>query len=184
MSAPGAATGRAADLPVGKVMISLVALTAGAGTFAADWNDTHIYNPRWPPHAKFHNAQTMVSGAQLSAISLWQLWGRSGDRGSNLRWGTLFAALYWLLQAPAVLFPGAALTDPEFAGREPRIGPVPLNQITTQVLVLYPLLGVGYALERRRLGHQPTAHRPHRTPTPPHPDRHRALTDNPIGHPA
>ena len=152
-------TGGFSDLPVGKALISLVALTAGAGAFAADWNETHIHNPRWTPHAKFHNAQTMASGVQLCALSLWQLWGKRGDRHAALRWGTLFASLYWLQQAPAILFPGTALVDPEFAGREPRIGPVPLNQLTAQALVLYPLLGLGYALESRRLARRPSGQR-------------------------
>ncbi len=33
-----------------------------------------IYNPTWPPHAKFHNGQTMSMGAGLAAMTLWQLW--------------------------------------------------------------------------------------------------------------
>jgi hypothetical protein len=44
---------------VGKVLISLVAAETAAGPYMFDWNETHIYNPTWPPHAKFHNAQTM-----------------------------------------------------------------------------------------------------------------------------
>jgi hypothetical protein len=53
-------------IPIGRWLLSLVALFTIAGPYGADWNETHIYNPNWPPHAKFHNAQTMlVHGAQL-----------------------------------------------------------------------------------------------------------------------
>lgn len=37
-----------------------------------DWQQ-QLY---WPPHTKFHNAQTMVFGALLGLLSLWALWGR------------------------------------------------------------------------------------------------------------
>jgi hypothetical protein len=44
---------------LGKVLITVVALWSTGGSYIFDWNATHIYNPRWPPHAKCHNAQTM-----------------------------------------------------------------------------------------------------------------------------
>jgi hypothetical protein len=54
----------------GKALISLVAVETAVGPFRYDWNETHIYNPHWPPHAKFHNGQTMSLGAALSAAAL------------------------------------------------------------------------------------------------------------------
>ncbi|WP_443031254.1 DUF6640 family protein [Streptomyces sp. 3213.3] len=33
-----------------------------------------MHNPSWPPHAKFHNAQTMSLGLSLAAMSLYHLW--------------------------------------------------------------------------------------------------------------
>jgi hypothetical protein len=49
-------------------------------------------------------------------------------------------------QAPAILVPGAALADPEYAGNEPRIAGIPANQLTMQAAVLWPVLAAGYAL--------------------------------------
>ena len=43
----------------GKVLLSLVGLFTSTGCYFADWSDTHVFNPKWPPHAKFHNGQTM-----------------------------------------------------------------------------------------------------------------------------
>lgn len=37
----------------GKVMLSAVALITSTGCYLADWSETHVLNPRWPPHAKF-----------------------------------------------------------------------------------------------------------------------------------
>ncbi len=137
--------------PVGKVLISVSAVAAPLGAFAADWNRTHIYNPNWPPHAKFHNAQTMVSGVQTAALSLLQLWGPSPDERYSLRFGTLLAALYWMSQDAASFFPGTALVDPEFEDELPTVAGIKLNQLIPQVLVMYPLIVAGYALESRRL---------------------------------
>lgn len=44
---------------LGRTLLGLVGVTTSVGGYIADWNETHIYNPRWPPHAKFHNGQTM-----------------------------------------------------------------------------------------------------------------------------
>ena len=139
------------SLPTGKVLISAAALFTAAGAFAADWNETHIYNPTWPPHAKFHNAQTMNLAVLASGLSLWQLWGPGRADRPRLRRAVLSASLFWLTQAPAAFYPGAALTDPEDPWRAPSVAGVPLNQVTGIAAVLAPLLAVGYALEVRRL---------------------------------
>lgn len=44
---------------LGRILLALVAVVTSVGGYIADWNETHVYNPRWPPHAKFHNGQTM-----------------------------------------------------------------------------------------------------------------------------
>lgn len=134
----------------GKLLISAVAVTAPLGGIAADWNATHVHNPNWPPHAKFHNGQTLAFAFELAGLSLWQLWGTGSRSRTGLRWGTLLAGLYWAAQAPAILLPGAALADPEHAGREPRVAGVPANQLTMQAAVLWPALAAGYALAARR----------------------------------
>jgi hypothetical protein len=150
---PGPATGSRAPsgFPVGRVLISAVAVFTPLGAFAADWNATHIYNPDWPPHAKFHNAQTMVSAVLLPALALWQLWGRRPADRSALRLGALLAAAYFVTQAPAVLFPGAEVVDPEFRDELPVVAGVELNVLYAQAVLFYPAIAAGYALESRRL---------------------------------
>jgi hypothetical protein len=100
--------------------------------FLADWNDTHIYNPRWPPHARFHNAHTMLLGVLLGLTSLWLTW----RARANVRLATLIGAIYWTAQAGAILFPGTAFVDPEFADRVPRIAGFQPNQVVIDALFL------------------------------------------------
>ena len=55
----------------GRILIVLGNLLYSIGAFLADFNETHVYNPTWPPHARFHNGQTMTLGVLLAAMSLY-----------------------------------------------------------------------------------------------------------------
>lgn len=126
---------------LGKAMVTAVAAAAPVGAVAADWNRTHLYNPTWPAHAKFHDAQTTAPAAELAAVSMWQLWGRRGITPSRLRWVVVTAAMYWISQSLAGLFPNTALADGQ--GEPTTILGVRVNQLTAQALVLLPLLLTG-----------------------------------------
>lgn len=97
---------------LGRFLLALVAVFTIVSPFVADWNITHIYNPQWPPHAKFHNGQTMSMGVLLGLSALFFLFRRAGDPNSNLLAATVSCALYWVSQASAFLYPGVAWTDP------------------------------------------------------------------------
>lgn len=127
---------------IGKVLISLVAVETVAGPYRFDWNETHIYNPTWPPHAKFHNAQTMSMGAALGTISLWQLWKNSDDRHEALDAAAISAALYWVTNISALFYPGSKPVDPPDTARFPN---------AKFALPSLGLVALGYLLERRRL---------------------------------
>ena len=121
--------------------------------YLADWNETHIYNPLWLPHAKFHNAQTMVLGALLGLISLYCLWFRReiSDK-QKLNEAAVLASLYWLAQLTATLFPGTALTDPGiYHVKMPVVFGIELNQVIMVITVIFPLLILGYYIESKSL---------------------------------
>ncbi|MET0134435.1 MAG: DUF6640 family protein [Kibdelosporangium sp.] len=127
--------------PFGKVLIALSAVGTMVGSYAADWNETHIYNPTWPPHAKFHNAQTMSMGAALSLATLYHLW-KPGRSRASLESATIIASLYGVTQLSAVLYPGTASVDP------------PREDNWPQLKYTLPSLGLvllGYLAERRRI---------------------------------
>lgn len=141
-SAPGAGRYRGG---AGRVLIAVSSVYTGAGSYAFDWNPTHIHNPSWPPHAKFHNAQTMSMGVALALTTVWQLWKRTDDPRAALDSAAAAAAaasLYWLTQFSAVLYPGTASADP----------PAPDSWFQLRAgLPNLAVVALGYVLERRRL---------------------------------
>ncbi|MFD9701762.1 DUF6640 family protein [Lentzea sp. NPDC059081] len=129
------------SFPVGRALISIPALGTLIGSYVADWNATHIFNPAWPPHAKFHNAQTMSMGVALGLVSLFYLW-RPERSHATLAVGAVTAALYGITQLSAGLYPGTASADP------------PREDSWLQLWFTLPSLAavlIGYLLERRRL---------------------------------
>lgn len=42
-------------LTASRILLVLENLFYATGAFVADFNETHVYNPSWPPHARFHN---------------------------------------------------------------------------------------------------------------------------------
>lgn len=101
-----------------RLVVSLLALFTAVSPYVADFNRTHVYNPYWPGHARFHNGQTMTFGLLSGLLTLYFLWGKStGPALENWRVACLLAALYWLALVPARFYPGATLTDPRYGGR-------------------------------------------------------------------
>ena len=128
-----------------RILSSVAALTA-AGGFLADWNRTHLFNPDWPPHARFHDAQTILLGSLLGAGGLFFL---RRDEGRDLALGALLPSLFWMSQAGGFLFPGAEGLEAEFPEKVPKVAGVWLNERVASALML-ALLALGYAMERGR----------------------------------
>jgi hypothetical protein len=127
-----------------RILLTIVGLFTCTSAFLADWNETHIHNPRWPPHAKFHNGQTMSMGLALGMLTLYYLWRplMVESAKDNLNIVVTFASLYWVTQLSAILFPGTMFTDPEFGDAHPQI---------YICAVLFALIGVGYSSEKSRI---------------------------------
>ncbi|MEV4806247.1 DUF6640 family protein [Nonomuraea sp. NPDC049421] len=102
-----------------RILIIAVAVITMAGAVLADLvipdlAAQHAFNPAWPPHAKFHDAQYMVMTVLLGLIGL-VLALRPGR--DALVPAAAVLATPWLGMVGALLFPGTATYDPEFAGR-------------------------------------------------------------------
>lgn len=147
----GTVTPRVRRWPVGKLLTSAVARATAVGAISADYNETHIFNPTWTAHAKFHDAQTITLAGTTAAISLWQLWGPGTPSRSRLHWAAVFGGLFWAPQVPALFFPGTAVVDPDHPTQPFTWHHIPVNQVTGGAVTVVPLLAAGYLLAARRL---------------------------------
>jgi cell division protein FtsW (lipid II flippase) len=107
-----------ARIPWLRLFIIFVALFAGLGGFIADFSETHILNPLWPPHAKFHNGQTMSMGMLLAVATMVFAFLPTSDTKLRLIGTALLGTLYWTSIVCAQFFPGVAYFDPQFSEKE------------------------------------------------------------------
>lgn len=79
-------------------------------TSVMDLNDTHMTNPLWTPHARFHWACQYFATIVVCVVSLYCLWANYKDKAS--RFSMLFIGLsplyFWGMFLPALLMPGTS----------------------------------------------------------------------------
>lgn len=120
---------------LGFAIVGTVAIVAVADVF----NATHLFNPYWPGHARFHIGMQFTTLLLVSAASLWAL------TGPLARGRALLAAL-----APATFWPGLfvayAIPGTDVFAREAlREMGVPVNLILAGVFLALTALGVALA---------------------------------------
>jgi uncharacterized protein DUF6640 len=130
---------------VGRVLMGIVAIITIFAPIAADFNESHIFNPVWPPHARFHGAMSVAMGVGLGVVTLWLLIRPSRDRALALRAAAWTGALYWLSFFPAVALRGTAPADPGHTLPHP-LG-IPFNLFLAILCTV--VTAVGYAMASR-----------------------------------
>ncbi len=106
----------------------------------------HLWNPRWPPHAKFHNGQTMLMGIFGGSVSLAILFGSRPLTFPLFLIAAAIAANYFVAMVFAPAFPGTGWADPEFAGDIGRPLGLSPQQLVSYVVCGLVLLAVGFAI--------------------------------------
>lgn len=101
-----------------RAVLSLALLGTIAAVIGFQWGPSHVFNPEWHPHARFHAAQLVGCVSALCGLGLWSLWRRTGPQTSTT----------WPLIAGLVCFWGAEF----FALAIPGTSPSPdLEQLNT-----------------------------------------------------
>jgi hypothetical protein len=131
---------------VGRLLVTAAILGTGPGHAWADLNRTHVFNPRWTPHARFHDASAVVTELGWSIASLWLLWrrGTRDQRELALKIAALHPVLSYAPFFIAEAVPGAEAEDEP--GEIPRVAGVPGNLFVAGVMS--GLSALGYLLAR------------------------------------
>ena len=117
---------------LGRGLLTVANVITVAAPFAADWNDSHIFNERWPAHARFHGVTALAMAATLSSLNIWSIWSSARDRTTARFFAAAIPVAYRAPFFVAPLVPGTAVDDPPHP--VPRLAGVPTN-----LLLLLPL---------------------------------------------
>ena len=99
---------------VSRSLFYLVGAYLPVASHMFDYNETHIFNPRWPPHAKFHSGHTLLFSTFLGALTSYLASRDTRDRKEAVLEVTATAGIYWATQSLAILYPNTAFTDPDW----------------------------------------------------------------------
>ncbi len=110
---------------LGRSLLTLANVITVAAPLAADWNESHIFNERWPGHARFHGVTALAMTVTLSTVNLWSLWSGARDPSSTRFFAAVVPAAYWAPFFLAPLIPGTAIEDQPHP--VPRLAGVPTN---------------------------------------------------------
>ncbi|KAH8160604.1 hypothetical protein CIB48_g7642 [Xylaria polymorpha] len=104
---------------LGRILLTIDSIALIAGAPLADYNHTHIFNPNWPPHAKFHNGQTINLAMTLGLFTLFYTWRSAATPTLHNEYRLVSAftgSIYWIAGIASLLYPGTMGLDPEFGG--------------------------------------------------------------------
>ena len=107
---------------LGRLVLTLVLVGTVAAVIGFTWSASHVFNPEWHPHARFHAAHLVGFVAAASVVGLWLVWRNSPEPGV----ATLVVA------AAAVCFWGAEFFAFFVRGTDP--SPDPANPNTFRLL--------------------------------------------------
>jgi hypothetical protein len=97
---------------LGRSLLTLANVITGVAPVAADWNDSHVFNERWPGHARFHGVTALAMTATLSSVNIWSLWSGDGDQASAGFFAAAVPVAYWAPFFVAPFVPGTTVDDP------------------------------------------------------------------------
>ncbi len=110
---------------LGRGLLTLANVITVAAPVAADWNDSHIFNTRWPGHARFHGVTALAMATTLSSLNIWSIWSGQGDWTTARFFAAAVPVAYWAPFFLAPLVPGTAVDDPPHP--VPRVAGVPVS---------------------------------------------------------
>jgi hypothetical protein len=129
----------------GRGLLTLANVITIAAPVAADWNESHIFNQRWPSHARFHGVVGLTMTSTLASLNLWSLWSGATDRRGARLFAAAVPVAYWAPFFLAPLVRGTGLEDPPHP--VPRVAGVPSSLLGAAGATVAAV--AGWLLDRR-----------------------------------
>ncbi|WP_019506188.1 DUF6640 family protein [Pleurocapsa sp. PCC 7319] len=132
---------------IGKFLLSIVLVSGALISIIVDWNESHVFNPEWTSHARFHDVVLLCMLTGMSIVGLWLIWRRSLEPNISFMVAAAVPILFWGSFFIAVFVPGSSLSvSPEET--PPSLAGIPLypNIILAGINVILSL--VSYKLYR------------------------------------
>jgi hypothetical protein len=129
----------------GRGLLTLANLITAVAPVAADWNDLHIFNRRWPSHARFHGVVTLIMTSSLAGLNLWSRWSDATDRRTSRLFAAAVPVAYWAPFFVAPLVRGTGVDDPPHP--IPRVAGAPTSLLGAAATTLTAV--AGWLLDRR-----------------------------------
>ncbi len=135
---------------IGRIMLSFAVFQQALGSGAADLNETHVYNPTWPPHAIFHDIMFVAFVSGIAAIVIWLLWRKTLEVKTAGIVAYLFVIIYvtpfyWV----TAVFPEASLAaTEEVEGLAVHIGNIVLYPNALLGTIFLIIATIGFFLHR------------------------------------
>ena len=135
----------------GKAILTFVLGAIALINLLADWNKTHVFNPAWHPHARFHAAVMSLIVWAVSAIAIWLLWRRSVEPELGIKVAALLALTLWtpFLYADHLAAGSSQLVNYPAPVPMPQVAGVTLYPQVVLALIAVVLILGGYGLTRR-----------------------------------
>ena len=124
---------------VGQITVTIAVLITLIGPTAVDWNNSHVFNPQWPPHARFHAIVYLCMTIGFSLIALWLIWRPSSEHVVDMLVAALVPIIAWGSFFIAVRVSGAVAEDDP--GSLPRRMGLPVNLFNAGIFTLLSLFG-------------------------------------------
>jgi hypothetical protein len=133
---------------ISRVLLSIVLVSTAVVSVAVDWNATHIFNPEWHPHAKFHDVVMLWLLSGMSIMALWLLWRRSTEPDIAYTVAMLVPVVFWSpFFFTTLAIPGTSL-QADLKEAPPMVAGIPIYPNVAVATVSVVLALVGYGLYR------------------------------------
>lgn len=130
-----------------RLLLTFAAIGTLVGPVGADLNQSHVFNPEWPPHARFHSVASLAMTSGFSLIAMWLVWRRSHEPAISMMVAAAVPILAWGSFFIALVVPGAAVED--HSETLARLGGIPINVVVAALFTALAILGYAMFLWSR-----------------------------------